>query len=378
MIIMIYKEKDPKEWTKDGKKWYFRTYYKDNEGNKKQFWSKLYATKSEAEIEERTFKTKRNDFTSINFITVGNDYIKYLFKSKKESTAVSYKYAYEKNILPYFKNKYINRLDVKDISSWKSIMVKKKFKINYLNKLYGILVCIFEHGIRNFKLDKNIARITGRFEAVRSEVVTDEQKIRYISLEDFNKLISIIDDEMWFAFYNLLFYTGMRKGEVQALKWEDIEEDIIIVNKTLSCDALDKYKITSTKNYINRKIKINKTLKEVLIRYKKYMEKYKDFNKEWFVFGGAFPISRTTIDRYKHKYFSIAEVKEITIHEFRHSHVSLLINEFVKNSKEKIDTGKFFLMMSNRMGHSIQVMQKTYMHLFPTIQDEIIDLLDNL
>ena len=38
----------------------------------------------------------------------------------------------------------------------------------------------------------------------------------------------------------------------------------------------------------------------------------------------------------------------------------------------------FFLIMSNRMGHTIQVMQDTYMHLFPTIPNEIVDLLDNL
>ena len=60
---------------------------------------------------------------------------------------------------------------------------------------------------------------------------------------------------------------------------------------------------------------------------------------------------------------------------------SLLVNEYIKTSKEKnmkVDTAKFFLMMSSRMGHTIEVMQSTYMHLFPTIQDEIVDLLDNL
>ena len=51
-----------------------------------------------------------------------------------------------------------------------------------------------------------------------------------------------------------------------------------------------------------------------------------------------------------------------------------------KNSSflSSIDTAKFFLVMSDRMGHTVEVMQKTYMHLFSTIQDEIIDLLDNL
>lgn len=41
-------------------------------------------------------------------------------------------------------------------------------------------------------------------------------------------------------------------------------------------------------------------------------------------------------------------------------------------------TAKFFLKMSKRMGHTIQVIQDTYMHLFPTIQDEMVDLLDIL
>ena len=109
---------------------------------------------------------------------------------------------------------------------------------------------------------------------------------------------------------------------------------------------------------------------------------YTDFREDWFVFGNSRFLPSTTIDHHKHKYFSMLDnISEITIHQFRHSHVSLLINEYIRTSKEKnmkVDTTKFFLMMSDRMGHSIKVMQETYMHLFPTIQDEVVDLLDNL
>lgn len=85
---------------------------------------------------------------------------------------------------------------------------------------------------------------------------------------------------------------------------------------------------------------------------------------------------QTTIDNKKHHYFELNGVKEITIHEFRHSHVSLLINEYVKSGQT--DTTKFFLMLSNRMGHSIKVMQETYLHLFPNVQTPIVNLIDNL
>lgn len=126
---------------------------------------------------------------------------------------------------------------------------------------------------------------------------------------------------------------------------------------------------------------MSKILKEQLLLYKNEICKYSDFNNKWFVFGGPGFLPQTTIDRHKDKYFKLADINTITIHEFRHSHVSLLINEYIKTSKEKnmkIDTAEFFLMMSDRMGHTIEVMQNTYMHLFPTIQDEIVDLLDNL
>lgn len=106
------------------------------------------------------------------------------------------------------------------------------------------------------------------------------------------------------------------------------------------------------------------------------MMRYIDFNENWFVFGNSRFMPQTTIDNRKRNYFKIANMSPITIHEFRHSHVSLLINEYIKSGQT--DTTKFFLMMSDRMGHSIKVMQETYMHLFDSVQDEIIDLLDNL
>ena len=77
----------------------------------------------------------------------------------------------------------------------------------------------------------------------------------------------------------------------------------------------------------------------------------------------------------KNIYFKKAGLEKniITIHEFRHSHVSLCINEYIKSGET--DSGKFFLMMSQRMGHSLRVMQEVYMHLFPTAQDKIVNLL---
>jgi integrase len=367
-----------KNKTNDGRSWYYITYKKDFNGINKKYKSKKYFTKSEAQQAERLFLMKRDNPINKSFILVTNAYFEEMYQIRKESTVYSYENAYKKNIEPYFSHLNINEINISLINNWRLEMAKKGLKITYLNKLHNILKSIFDYAVKNYGLESNPVAIVGRFQKKNDEVIKDEDKLRYISYEDFNKFISVIDNITWKTFFIFLYYTGMRKGEVQALNWNDIDFDKneITVNKTLSVKTKDPFKITSTKNYINRKIKMSKTLKEQLLVYKNEMMKYTDYRENWFVFGCQKFLPQTNIDRYKNYYFKISGIKPITIHEFRHSHVSLLINEYVKSGQT--DTTKFFLMMSDRMGHSIKVMQETYMHLFPTIQNEIVDILDNL
>lgn len=373
--MAIYKDKNK---TIDGRSWYYLTYKKDFNGINKKYKSKRYLTKSEAQEAERLFLMKRDNPINKPFTLVATSYFEDLYTIRKESTVYSYITAYNKHIEPFFKDFNINEINISTINVWRQGMSKNAFKTSYLNKLYDILKNIFNFAIKNYGLESNPVLIIGRFQEKNDKIVSDKEKLRYITYEDFNKFISVIDDITWKTFFIFLYYTGMRKGEIQALSWRDIDlnKNEIIVNKTLSVKTNDLYKITSTKNNLNRIVKINKTLKEQLTLYKKEMMKYSDFSEKWFVFGCSRFLPQTNIDRYKNYYFKLAEVKPITIHEFRHSHISLLINEYVKSGQT--DTTKFFLMMSNRMGHSIDVMQKTYMHLFPTMQNEIVDILDNL
>lgn len=357
--------------TKDGRQWYFR-----KSKNGVQFNSKKYLTKEECLKAESKFILKNDSPINKRFDIIADAYFEDLSNYRKTSTIETYKQAYNNHIYPFFKSSYINNINTQEIRNWGEMIQKKGYNVVYLNKIYSLLKNIFDFAIKKYDLKYNPV-VIGRFKE-KKEIKPDDKKIRYITKEEFDKFISVVDEDIWHCFFITLYYTGARKGELLALTWKDVDfnKHQISINKTLNTKIKGRIDITPTKNYLNRVIKMSKTLEQVLYSYKLKQQKYTDYKESWFVFNGSTYLPLTTIDRYKHKYFLKSGVKEITIHEFRHSHISLLINEYIKSGQT--DTTKFFIMMSNRMGHSIEVMQKTYMHLFPSVQDEIIDLLDNL
>lgn len=370
-----------KEKTKDGRQWYFKCYKKNENGENVAFKSKKFATKKEAEEEEAIYILKRDNPRKKNFHLVSLEYLKYSLTINRESTVQSYKYQYEKHIKPYFYKKDID-IEIQDYKKWVEIINDKGFSLSFKNRLYSLFKNILNFAMKNYNLEKNVAQIYGPFKSVNSEVIYDDNKLRYITIEEFNQFISVIDDDLWYTFFNFLFYTGCRKSEVFALVWNDIDfiNNQIRINKTVSRSIENDYTIVATKNSKNRKIEMNKALRDVLIKHKNKQMLYNDYSDEWFVFGNTIPMSRTTADRHKQYYFKLSGIKEITMHEFRHSCVTYLINKYIEKCKKtnaKIDMTKFFLILSNRMGHSVEVMMRTYMHLVPTIQDEIVDLFDD-
>lgn len=376
--MAILQEKNKNNWTSDGRSWYYTYNYLDENGNKKRSKSKLFKTKKECETEHALFLLKEEPNLKVKkFDVIAEEYFRYLSKTRRESTLYSYRKDFKNHIQPYFKETNIYTIDVKFIRNWANKIENTGISIKYLNKIYSILKNIFDYAIKFHDLKLNPVAMFGRFKSeARQRVIKD--KLRYITKNDFDKLLEVVDNSMYRIFFIFLFYTGCRRGEANALTWKDVDFDKkeILISKTLSFDKKGGYVINPPKNNKDRIIKMSNFLYNELLKYKQEVMRYTDFLESWFVFGNSLYLPKTNADRYKKKYFQIANLKEITYHEFRHSHVSLLVNEYLKTGQT--DTTKFFVMMSERLGHTVDEMQKTYLHLFPTIQNEIIDILDNI
>jgi len=363
---MVYKDAHK---TKDGRCYHFEVMI-----DGKRYHSKRYSTPKEARDEEAKYILNHKNINRVKFSIAAGCFFDEIKTIRKLSTYQTYIEVYQKHIYPYFHDFYLNSISVLDLKSFREKCLKMNYSTRYLNKINNVLNLILDYSAANYGIP-NLNKALGNYQEKHDKVV--KEKIRYMTYDEYLKFISVIDDLTYKTFFMFLYLTGCRLGEALALRFEDLKDDSIIINKTLYTKIKGTYTITSTKNNLNRTIKMDKSLSKQLNEYINYMKSYTDYRPDWFLFGGSHYLAPTTINRYKHKYFELSGVREITIHEFRHSHVSLLINEYIKSSKT-IDANLFFLRMSSRLGHSVDVMQRTYMHLFPESQDDIVDILNNL
>lgn len=107
-----------------------------------------------------------------------------------------------------------------------------------------------------------------------------------------------------------------------------------------------------------------KDLHEVYLQDKKQY----GFSEKWYVFGDKEPLSANILRHHKNDYTKLAGVKQIRIHDFRHSCASVLINN-----------GASIMIVAKYLGHAkIDETLNTYSHLFKNKMDEIVKTMDNL
>ena len=345
--------------------WLFRIYIEDKFGNKKQISRSGFKTKGEAKEEETKFLNEsQREYSDITFQELYDIYIISKKQNLKPQSIRSTISRYQNYILPYFKDYKISKIDHKLYLGWKEEILKKNFSYKYNSSLHGAMVSILNYAINFYDLEKNIASKVGNFS--KKEYLP---KVDFWTYDEFIQYISVIDDNLYSTLYKTLYYTGMRLGECLALNWNDIRNNYIDVNKTISKEQTNgRYNITTPKTKkSNRKILLDIETTKILNELKNFYRLQIGFAETWFVFGGYKPLSPTTVGRKKDDYCLKANVKKIRIHDLRHSHATLLLSQGVP-----------ITVISKRLGHADMTMTlNTYSHLIPEDEDRAINIINN-
>lgn len=359
-----------KKQLKSGIKYSYTLRYKDIYGNTKQYTSKGYDTKKEAELEEAKFRIKIQEkkvsFNNITFDDVFKEYIEYKSKSVKVQTLNKIKDLY-KHFEP-IKNIKVNDLELNTYNKFTLYIEQKGNTVNWNNKVLNLLRSLINYSHKYYNTSDTILAFIENYK----EVNPFKKEMQFFTYEEFQKFISVIEEFEYKTFFEVLYYLGLRQGEACSLTWSDIDfnKKEVNINKTITTKLKGQlYTISSPKTKkSNRILPIPKKLLESLKIMKNNAMKKKYFKETWFVFGDELPFRETTIQVRKNKYCKLAGVKQIRIHDFRHSCASFLIQN-----------GASIVLVSKYLGHSkISITLDTYTHLYENELKKVSNLIDTL
>ena len=341
-------------------KWFAKFYYTNWQGIKKQKWKRGFATKKEALGFERDFLEKQSANPDMTFQNLYEIYMEDMAARLKQSTLLTKKTVLQTHILPFFGSKPINEIKASDVRRWQAKLMSSpnNYSQTYLKKINTELNSIINYAKRFYDLNTNPCGKAGTIGKAKAEEMDYWTYDEYIAFRE-----GVKDKSLSYICFEVLYWTGMREGELLALSPADIDLDnkLISINRTYQrIGGKDVFTSPKTRKS-KRKIPIPDFLCQELSDYiqSRYML---DADER------LFPVTKSYLSHEMIRGCKNTGVKKIRIHDIRHSHASLLINQ-----------GCDALMLADRLGYEkVSTTLNTYSHLFPHKQQELVHSLESL
>ena len=347
----------------DNGTWYVMARYVNWKGERKQKCKRGFATKKEAQEWERMFQLQNSSDLDMSFEAFTELYIRDVKNRLKENTWLTKEHIIRTKILPFFGKLKISEISTKEIITCQNEMLayrddkKKPYSQIYLNTLHNQLSAIFNHAVRYYELRSNPAAKVGN---MGSE---EHREMLFWTKEEYKKFaFEMMDKPVSFYAFEMLYWCGIREGELLALTPSDFDFDkeTVTINKSYQRLHGEDVITTPKTKKSNRTIKMPHFLCEEMQEYlgMLYVLKKKD---------RIFTVTKSYLHHEMDSGAKAAGVKRIRIHDLRHSHISLLI-----------DMGFSAVAIADRVGHESIEITYQYAHLFPSKQTEMAKRLDDL
>lgn len=226
--MAVYQDKEKGTW-----RVVFR--YTDFTGERKQTQKRGFKTKREATAWEHEMMLQRGNKLDMTFESFYEIYSEYKRQRVKESTFETKSHIVQTKILPYFGKRKINEITVADVIAWQNEMMAyrdekgKPYSVDYLKTIQAQLTAIFNHAVNYYNLPHNPARKAG---SMGKEV---PKEMKFWTKEQYLKFAEAMMDKprSYYAF-EMLYWTGIREGEMLALTPADFdfEKQTVRINKT--------------------------------------------------------------------------------------------------------------------------------------------------
>lgn len=335
-------------------KWAVSFYYDEWNGERSRHRKTGFRTKKEAQEYERDYLANKSGTPKMTFATLCDLYLESLSGKVKYST-YHVKQETVAMLNTYFGSMPLDTIKPAAVLKWQTEMMKKNYSPSTLREYHRRLSAIFNFACKYYGLPDNPARqcgAMGRRENGNISIWTVDQ-VQRVEDNMKNDTLRIMLD--------LLFWSGIRVGEMLALECGDICGDVLRVSKTQSI-VNGKRTITPPKTAKSvRDIPLPAGVSQMI---NDYISRIPYAEKD----TPLFPVCRTAFRDAVDRAAKAAGVPRIRLHDIRHSHASLLI-----------EMGCSPVLIAERLGHeNVQTTLQIYSHLYPNKHGLVAYHLDNL
>jgi Site-specific recombinase XerD len=332
----------PKKYTKkDGSTaWMFTVYLGIDKYTGKEIRTtrRGFITQKMAKIEMNNLLANRESLSTTKqkrllFQDVSSLWLEQYKRTVKDSTLINTNVFLNKYILPCFKNKYIDKIDMfycqRQVNYWADALVNYSTLISYTRDIFDLAIkmnLITENPMNKIKRPKRLQEPTNKSE----NFYTKDELIQFLDC------VCESYDFRYYALFRLLSFSGMRCGEAFALYWSDIDfcDNTISITKTVARKAQGGVTLQTPKtNTSIRQIDMDKNTMDILLQWKNEqatffecnnLELNKDSKQLLFTnLSGGIVFSNSIAATITHITKKL-KLKTITTHGLRHTHCSLL------------------------------------------------------
>ena len=257
----------------------------------------------------------------------------------------------------------MDEITAMDIREWQKAVKKAgeetglPYAETYLLAIHSQLNALSSYAQKMYQLPKNPCTMAGPM----GSSVTEEMLI--ITKDQYDILRKQFRNEAYLLAFDVLFWSGCREGEMLALQPKDLTDtDELKIYKTYRRkNGQDLFGPTkNSKKGGNRNVPIPHWLAE---EFRAYCSRLYGLTPD----DRVFYMTCTALNKELTRCTQLTQLPDIRVHDLRHSHASLCI-----------ELGYSALLVAKRLGDTVPVVMKTYAHLYPNKQAELVSKLEDL
>ena len=346
-------EKDPKTG-----KWLIQYRYTDWQGIKHKSTKRGFDTKREAEEWLCEFMAKKSKAFNMKFSSFVELYYDDMGSRLRENTMRTKRFIVDLKIIPYFGDKMIGEITVSDIRAWQNELMKEDYSQTYLKTVNNQLTAIFNYAVKYYDFPYNPCRKAGSIGRSKAE------EMDFWTKEEFDQFIdTMMNNRLSYLSFMILYWTGMRLGEMLALTVGDVDMEGKAISITKSLQRI-KGRDVVTKPKTRRSIRTVTIPEFLVLDIKDYIDTLYEPDPA----DRLLPVMKFQLEREIKRGIKESGVKPIHIHCLRHSNCALLAS-----------LGFTPLEIAERLGHErIETTLNIYSHVMPEKRGQIAEMLDKI